>query len=248
YKQAWEEDKKKVHITPDIPQIALAKVNAFNLSDKMYRHSFEESRKKGYDLRSDAIPIKAAKASRDIASDYKYKLGYEKDKGRLVGFRSLQDDPKLVHYMQVAKMQSDREYKKAYEMGKTHYQTPSDAISIVAAKEAQDRVTNTNYKRLIHQYMLLPDAMSLELYRNMNQIQSDNEYKQDYNEWFKGIGWSPAGSLDVEKSKKATEIASDRKYRQHPSMFPFTKQNDAMDMVLAKQNANIMNKVSIYGE
>lgn len=75
--------------------------------------------------------------------------------------------------MQVAKMQSDREYKKAYEQSKTNYQTPSDALSVVAAKEAQDRVTNANYKRLIHQYMLLPDAMSLELYRNMNQIQSD---------------------------------------------------------------------------
>ncbi|XP_062493744.1 nebulin isoform X12 [Pezoporus occidentalis] len=242
YKQAWEEDKRKVHITPDVPQIALAKVNAFNLSDKMYRLSFEESRKKGYDLRADAIPIKAAKASRDIASDYKYKLGYEQDKGKLVGFRSLQDDPKLVHYMQVAKMQSDREYKKGYEASKTHYHTPSDTLSIVAAKEAQDRITNTNYKRLIHKYMLLPDAMSLELYRNMNQIQSDNEYKQEYNEYFKGIGWSPAGSLDVEKSKKAMEIASDQKYRQHPSMFHFTKQNDSMDMVLAKQNANIMNK------
>ncbi|XP_027551744.1 nebulin isoform X9 [Neopelma chrysocephalum] len=242
YKQAWEEDKKKIHITPDIPQIVLAKANAFNISEKMYRSSFEESRKKGYDLRVDAIPIKAAKASREIASDYKYKLGYEKDKGKLVGFRSLQDDPKLVHYMQVAKMQSDREYKKAYEMSKTHYQTPTDALSVVAAKEAQGRVTNTNYKRLIHQYMLLPDAMSLELYRNMNQIQSDNEYKQDYKEWFRGIGWSPIGSLDVEKSKKATEIASDRKYRQHPSQFSFTKQNDAMDLVLAKQNANIMNK------
>ncbi|NWS50560.1 NEBU protein, partial [Probosciger aterrimus] len=243
YKQAWEEDKKKVHITPDIPQIALAKVNAFNLSDKMYRLSFEESRKKGYDLRADAIPIKAAKASRDIASDYKYKLGYEQGKGKLVGFRSLQDDPKLVHYMQVAKMQSDREYKKGYEASKTHYHTPSDTLSIVAAKEAQDRITNANYKRLIHQYMLLPDAMSLELYRNMNQIQSDNEYKQEYNECFKGVGWSPVGSLDMEKSKKATEIASDQKYRQHPSMFRFSKQNDSMDMVLAKQNANIMNKV-----
>ncbi|KAK2516177.1 Neb [Columba guinea] len=242
YKEAWEEDKKKVHITPDIPQIALAKVNAFNLSDKMYRLSFEEVRKKGYDLRADAIPIKAAKASRDIVSDYKYKLGYEKDKGKLVGFRSLQDDPKLVHYMQVAKMQSDREYKKSYEASKTNYQTPPDTVSIVAAKEAQDRITNTNYKRLIHQYMLLPDAMSLELYRNMNQIQSDNQYKQDYNEWFKGIGWSPAGSLDVEKSKKATEIASDQKYRQHPSMFTFTKEKDSMDLVLAKHNANIMNK------
>uniref|UniRef100_A0A8C5X6L4 Nebulin n=1 Tax=Malurus cyaneus samueli TaxID=2593467 RepID=A0A8C5X6L4_9PASS len=182
------------------------------------------------------------KDSVSVLFQYKYKLGYEKDKGKLVGFRSLQDDPKLVHCMQVAKMQSDREYKKAYETSKTHYQTPSDALSVVAAKEAQDRVTNTNYKRLIHQYMLLPDAMSLELYRNMNQIQSDNEYKQDYKEWFKGIGWSPIGSLDVEKSKKATEIASDRKYRQHPSQLPFTKQNDAMDLVLAKQNANIMNK------
>ncbi|XP_051666064.1 nebulin isoform X10 [Manacus candei] len=242
YKQAWEEDKKKIHITPDIPQIVLAKANAFNISEKMYRSSFEESRKKGYDLRVDAIPIKAAKASREIASDYKYKLGYEKDKGKLVGFRSLQDDPLLVHYMQVAKMQSDREYKKAYEMGKTQYQTPSDALSVVAAKEAQGRVTNTNYKRLIHQYMLLPDAMSLELYRNMNQIQSDNEYKQDYKEWFRGIGWSPVGSLDVEKSKKATEIASDQKYRQHPSQFSFTKPSDAMDLVLARQNANIMNK------
>lgn len=75
--------------------------------------------------------------------------------------------------MQVAKMQSDREYKKAYETSKTHYQTPSDALSIMAAKEAQDRVTNANYKRLIHHYMLLPDAMSFELYRNMNQIQSN---------------------------------------------------------------------------
>ncbi|XP_017378677.1 nebulin [Cebus imitator] len=242
YKQAWEADKTKVHIMPDIPQIILAKANAINMSDKLYKLSLEESKKKGYDLRPDAIPIKAAKASRDIASDYKYKYNYEKGKGKMVGFRSLEDDPKLVHSMQVAKMQSDREYKKNYENTKTSYHTPADMLSVTAAKDAQANITNTNYKHLIHQYILLPDAMNIELTRNMNRIQSDNEYKQDYNEWYKGLGWSPAGSLEVEKAKKATEYASDQKYRQHPSNFQFKKLTDSMDMVLAKQNAHTMNK------
>ncbi|XP_012882674.1 PREDICTED: nebulin [Dipodomys ordii] len=242
YKQAWEADKTKIHIMPDIPQIILAKANAINMSDKMYKLSLEESKKKGYDLRTDAIPIKAAKASRDIASDYKYKYNYEKEKGKMVGFRSLEDDPKLVHSMQVAKMQSDREYKKNYEKTKTSYHTSPDMLSVTAAKDAQANITNTNYKRLIHKYILLPDAMNIELTRNMNRIQSDNEYKQDYNEWYKGLGWSPAGSLEVEKAKKATEYASDQKYRQHPSTFQFKKLTDSMDMVLAKQNAHTMNK------
>ncbi|XP_044525813.1 nebulin [Gracilinanus agilis] len=242
YKQAWEADKTKVHIMSDHPQIVLAKANAINMSDKLYKLSLEEAKKKGYDLRTDAIPITAAKASRDIASDYKYKYNYEKEKGKMIGFRNLQDDPKLVHYMQVAKMQSDREYKKNYENTKTSYHTPADMLSVTAARDAQANISNTAYKHLIHKYILLPDAMNIELTRNMNHIQSENEYKQDYNEWYKGVGWSPAGSLEVEKAKKATEYASDRKYRQHPSNFQFKKLSDSMDMVLAKQNAHTMNK------
>lgn len=75
--------------------------------------------------------------------------------------------------MNVAKMQSEREYKKGYEKSKTKYNTPLDMVNVVAAKKAQEIASNINYKHLVHHYTYLPDAMSVELSKNMMQIQSD---------------------------------------------------------------------------
>lgn len=112
-------------------------------------------------------------ANQILPPQYKYKESYEKSKGKHVGFRSLQDDPKLVHYMNVAKLQSDREYKKNYEKTKTSYHTPGDMVSITAARMAQDVATSINYKQPTHHYTYLPDAMSVQHTKNANQIQSD---------------------------------------------------------------------------
>lgn len=60
----------------------------------------------------------------------------------------------------------------------------------------------------------------------------------------KGVGWIPFGSQEAEKNRKAMDILSEKKYRQHPDTFRFTSIPDSMELVLAKNNAQIINKVN----
>ncbi|NXO45693.1 NEBU protein, partial [Locustella ochotensis] len=236
YTEAWNKDKTSIHVMPDTPEILLAKQNRVNYSEKMYKLALEESKKKGHDLRYDAIPIQSAKASREIASEYKYKETHEKEKGHYIGCPSAKEDPKLAWAARAMALQNDRLYKKAYNDSKTQIHIPVDAMSVQAAKECQTLVSDIDYRQYLHQWTCLPDQNDVIHARQAYDLQSDNVYKSDL-EWLRGIGWLTEGSVDVVKAKKAQELLNDRLYRTRPEQLKFTSITDSPDVVLAKTNA-----------
>lgn len=51
----------------------------------------------------------------------KYREEYEKNKGKVIGIKSVSDDSQMAHSALATKIQSDRHYKKEYEDTKTKY-------------------------------------------------------------------------------------------------------------------------------
>uniref|UniRef100_A0A8C4RBS7 Nebulin n=1 Tax=Eptatretus burgeri TaxID=7764 RepID=A0A8C4RBS7_EPTBU len=237
YTQAWNKQKNVIHLMPDAPLFQMARTNALNISQKAYRQKWEESRQRGYDLRVDSIPLQAAKASRDIVSNYKYKQAYEKQKGQYIGTRIPEDDLKLFHSLSLSKIQSGLGYKKDYEAQKAHLNIPVDMLGLTYAKKCQKQLSDLEYKSIPHEWTCLPDQTSVVFAKNAYELQSDALYKADL-DWLRGIGWANMDSPDMQKAQRASEILSENKYRQHPDTLKFTVVLDSPDLVQAKLNAH----------
>lgn len=104
---------------------------------------------------------------------YKYKETHEKEKGHYVGCPSAKDDPKLAQAARAMALQNDRLYKKAYNDSKTQIHIPVDALSVQAAKECQNLVSDIDYRQYLHQWTCLPDQNDVIHARQAYDLQSD---------------------------------------------------------------------------
>ncbi|MGH0162649.1 UNVERIFIED_CONTAM: hypothetical protein FKN15_045787 [Acipenser sinensis] len=237
YKAGTEQTLHQYTMNKDEPLFRQAKANAEYLSQKSYKNSWEKQKGKGFELRMDALSILAAKSKRDLASDIKYREDYEKTKGVMIGVKDVKGDSQMAHSTRVSRLHSDLQYKKEYEDNKTKYSTSLDMLTLAHAKKAQGLATDQGYKTFLHHYTSVPTDTKLEWAKKAYGIQSDNQYKSDLN-WMKGVGWAAAGSLDVEQARKAGDLISERKYRQHAYALKHTSIKDTPEMIQAKISYN----------
>ncbi|XP_037352930.1 nebulin-related-anchoring protein isoform X1 [Talpa occidentalis] len=233
YKAENEQSMHQYNISKDEPLFLQARANAANLSEKLYKSSWENQKAKGFELRLDSLAFLAAKAKRDLASEVKYKEDYERSRGKLIGANGAQGDSQISHSLQMSKLQSELEYKKGLQDSNTQCHVSLDMSQLVHARQAQRLATDVGYRTALHNFTALPTDMKVEWAKKAYNLQSDNQYRADV-KWMKGAGWVATGSLNVEQAKKAGELISEKKYRQHPDALKFTSIKDTPEMVQAR--------------
>uniref|UniRef100_A0A6Q2XPE1 LIM zinc-binding domain-containing protein n=1 Tax=Esox lucius TaxID=8010 RepID=A0A6Q2XPE1_ESOLU len=233
YKEKGERAKHNYTLSGELPEHLQAKLNAMNISDSHYKESWTKIRDGGYKLCLDAIPFQSAKASGNILSDQNYKKQFEKTKGHMIGVKGLEDDMNMSHSVNASKLQSDLKYKQDSVNTRSEYHVSMDMLEVAHAKKAQALASDQDYRLILHQYTSLPDDMNVQTAKRAYQLQSEKVYRSDLN-YLRGVAWIGTGAIELEGFKRATELISEKKYRQQPQSFKYTSVPDSTDIVHAK--------------
>lgn len=108
----------------------------------------------------------------DYIPQYMYKHNHALEKGKHIGARSIMDDSHLLHCWQMARLQSDKDYRKDVMSTSGQYHLGLDLINLVHAKKAQALASDQDYKKRLHSYTVLPNDMKVQWAKKAYELQS----------------------------------------------------------------------------
>lgn len=88
------------------------------------------------------------------------------------------DDSHLLHCWQMARLQSDKDYRKDVMSSSGQYNLGLDLINLVHAKKAQALASDQDYKTRLHSYTVLPDDMKVQWAKKAYDLQSQVREKE----------------------------------------------------------------------
>lgn len=104
---------------------------------------------------------------------FHYKDSHLKEKGKQVGLRCVEDDPKMVHSLAASKLQSNLEYQRQSKQERGNYKIHVDQPEFQQAKKSQAQASDLTYRHKLHDYTCDPQQLNVKHAKQAYKLQSD---------------------------------------------------------------------------
>lgn len=104
---------------------------------------------------------------------FRYKEAFLRDRGLQIGYRSIDDDPRMKHFLNVGRLQSDNEYKKDFAKSRSQFHSRTDQPGLLQAKRSQQLASDVHYRQPLPQPTCDPEQLGLRHAQKAHQLQSD---------------------------------------------------------------------------
>lgn len=102
-----------------------------------------------------------------------YRHDFEKERGRLIGARSVSDDPRLLHCRRMGQLQSEHQYRRQAVGGQALCHLPMDMLHLVHARKAQALASDYDYRTRCHEFTALPEDLKMAWAKKAHALQSE---------------------------------------------------------------------------
>lgn len=104
---------------------------------------------------------------------FRYREAFLRDRGLQIGYRSINDDPRMRHFLNVGRLQSDNEYKKDFANNRSQFHSCPDQPGFLHAKRSQQLASDVLYRQPLPQPTSDTEQLGLKHAQRAHQLQSD---------------------------------------------------------------------------